>query len=190
MSKKILSCGLVCYPESIPNLESFFSELEKNVGVGFKAILHDKDKNKDGELKKPHYHILFQGVLSSVEWKRVYALSAVKHHVDFYTADDAEKYLTHEGKTDKFHYSSDDVITSKTWDVDTWEDILEKEKELKEKSEDADNTLFEIIQAIEENNISNIRQLTKWVMSNMDKSAVSVVVSKSYFFNTYMKDVD
>lgn len=190
MSKKILSCGLICYPESIPNLDNFFSELEKNIGTGFKAILHDKDKNKDGTLKKAHYHILFQGVLSSSEWKRVYALSAVKHHEDFYTAYDAEKYLTHEGKDNKFHYSKDDVITSSTWDNDTWERILEKEQELKEKSDNADNTLFEIIQAIEENNLTNIRQLTKWVASNMDKSAIGIVVNKSYFFNSYMRDVD
>lgn len=190
MSKKILCCGLICYPESIPNLESFFSELEKNVGTGFKAILHDKDKNKDGTIKKAHYHILFQGTLSSSEWKRVYSLSAVKHHEDFFTAEASEKYLTHEDKADKYHYSADDVIVSDTWDSDTWERILEKEKELKEKSENADNTLFEIIQVIEENNIRNIRQLTKWVMSNMDKSAVGIVVNKSYFFNSYMKDVD
>lgn len=188
MSKKILTCGLVCYPESIPNLDSFFSELEKNIGVGFKAILHNKDTNKDGTLKKPHYHILFQGTLSSAEWKRAYALSGVKHHEDFFTADDSEKYLTHEGKSNKYHYSTDDIITSKTWDIDTWERILEKEKQLKDASDEANNTLFEIIQAIEENDLKNIRQLTKWVMSNMDKSAINIVVNKSYFFNSYMKE--
>ena len=67
--KKILCTALVCYPESIPNEADLFSEIEKSISVGFKYILHDKDKTKDGKLKKPHYHLLFQGILTQAEWK-------------------------------------------------------------------------------------------------------------------------
>jgi len=188
MSKKILCCGCVCYPESV--CENFFEKLNSTIDVGYKYILHDKDVDKDGNLKKPHYHILFQSILTATHWKAFYSLANVKHHEDFFSPDGAEKYLSHEDNEDKHHYDKSEVKTSDNWDADIWDDLLEKEKKLKEKSEDADNVLFDIIQAIEEHNIRNIRQLTKWVMSNMDKSAISVVVSKSYFFNTYMKDVD
>lgn len=185
--KKILCTALVCYPESIPNKAEFLNEIEKSISVGFKSILHNKDTDKEGKLKKEHYHLLFQGTLTQSEWKRVYALTGVKHHEDMFTAKASEEYLTHDNNADKHHYNKEEIYTSSTWDNDTWERILEKENELaEEKDSNADFTI-EILTAIEENDINNFRDLTKYVMSNMNKDAFKILVKNTYFFSQYLR---
>lgn len=49
--------AFVMYPESMP--EDWYDILQKT-GLSFAiSPLHDKDINPTGELKKPHYHVLF-----------------------------------------------------------------------------------------------------------------------------------
>ena len=187
MAKKILCTGMICYPDSIPNKDTFLSEIEKSISVGFKCILHDKDKDKNGNLKKAHFHLLFQGILSQCEWKRIYALTGIKHHEDFFTAEASLDYLTHENSPEKFHYSKDDIQTSSTWNEDVWEHILEKEKKIAEdKDENVDFTI-DILGEIEKNNILSFKVLSKHVMSNMSKDHFRILIKNTYFFSQYLR---
>lgn len=185
--KKILCTALVCYPESIPDEANLFTDIEKSISVGFKYILHDKDKTKDGELKKPHYHFLFQGILTQSEWKRVYALTGVKHHEDMFTAEASERYLDHENAPDKYQYPKEDIHTSSTWDDDTWERIKEKEQQIVEEKDSGVDYTIDILTAIEEKKINSFRELTKYVMSNMDKDAFKILIKNTYFFSQYLR---
>ncbi len=185
--KKILCTALVCYPESIPDETNVFTDIENSISVGFKYILHDKDKTKDGKLKKPHYHLLFQGTLTQSEWKRVYNLTGVKHHEDMFTAEESERYLDHENAPDKYQYSKDDIHTSSTWDDDTWERIKEKEQQILEEKDIGVDYTIDILTSIEEKNLTSFRELTKYVMSNMDKDAFKILVKNTYFFSQYLR---
>lgn len=189
MAKKILTQGYLIYPDSAP--ENFFELITDFLGenVGFKYILHDKDVDKDGNLKKAHYHILFDQMLSRAQWKYIENIGKVKHHEDFFSPSGAEKYLTHEDNEEKYHYNADDVKCV-NWNDDIWSELIEKEKKENAKNDDKveeGEIVSKIITAIMENDIHDIQSLTKYVVSNMTNDDLMVVVKRAYFFVSFMK---
>lgn len=74
-------------------------------------VLHDRDLNADGDLKKPHWHVLIKGFNSPV-WSSSICeqLGIVENCVEkVRNFQSALRYLIHKDDTDKAQYSVDDI---------------------------------------------------------------------------------
>jgi len=120
--------AFILYTESIP--EDWLLKLEAlDISMAI-SPLHDKDKNKDGSLKKPHYHVLYVA-------KNPVTVDAVRnrikrtlgnHSISYVEIVDSMKnyyqYLTHETKDaiakKKYVYESKDIVTINGFDIDRY----------------------------------------------------------------------
>ena len=102
---------VLAYPESSPNLINKLNEL----GWDYVGILHDKDKNKDGTIKKEHWHFYISFVNgcfnTSIAKQLELGLNLVRkmepsNEIKFLA------YLTHYNSKDKFHYDDSELIYS------------------------------------------------------------------------------
>lgn len=94
-----------------------------NSGYEYCGILHDKDLEDNGELKKPHYHFLIEFTNP-----KLYSTVCKKIGFEFKKKPDGsgcpvygepcrrfkdcQKYLVHVGYEDKYQYSSDELFGS------------------------------------------------------------------------------
>lgn len=101
------------------NFKSLTENLNLN-GFKFFTILHDKDADDNGEIKKPHVHLI---ILSSKKHELQYYLYRVAEWSKHGTTDaiqissiqslnGAVRYLTHKDDVDKYQYNDDDVLTN------------------------------------------------------------------------------
>lgn len=105
---------------SLEEITSYFADLFNRGACSFYAIvLHDKDFNADGEIKRPHYHIVFE--MSSPKGDQIIAkdiarVLLVNMNIISYACAlnfcGAIRYLTHLDNVDKYQYPKSDVITS------------------------------------------------------------------------------
>lgn len=104
--------GFCVYPDSA--LDDWRERLEAYGVPCAVSPLHDSDKNKDGSLKKPHYHVILcykhpttmNNVLSFVEF-----LTTTKHVEPLNDLLGAYEYLWHKNHPDKAQYKQEDVVT-------------------------------------------------------------------------------
>lgn len=105
--------AFILYPESAP---VDWREKLQLYGVPCAVSpLHDKDISKDGQPKKPHYHILFtykhpttsNNVLSFV----VDCMKQNKHCEPVQDLNGYYRYLAHLDNPDKAQYNPDDIVT-------------------------------------------------------------------------------
>ena len=102
---------ILAYPESSPNL----IDILKNLGWDFIGILHDKDKNKDGSIKKPHWHIYLSFVNACFNSSIVRQLGLSDNFVRKMEKTNEVKflaYLTHFQSKDKHKYDDSELIYS------------------------------------------------------------------------------
>lgn len=105
--------GLLLYPDSesydcnavLYDCMSYFNECS--------YILHDSDYNEDGELKKPHYHVVCKkgsGVNLTTIQNRYGKLGVLSNHIYIITSYKQQlRYLLHLDDKEKAQYSSDEV---------------------------------------------------------------------------------
>lgn len=83
-------------------------KIKKN--YDYAMILHDRDTNEDGELKKPHYHVVIR--FQNAKWSSALA-SELEIKENYFEESRSFKrsilYLIHFYDEDKFQYSVDDV---------------------------------------------------------------------------------
>lgn len=96
---------LVLYPEDTTHVD-LLHYLSNTYTC--KYILHDKDRNKDGELKKPHWHIVWQTssprTLSSLKKElNIEYLESVR------TQKQMLSYLIHANDSSKYQYSTSEL---------------------------------------------------------------------------------
>ena len=99
----------ILYPESAK--EDWLDILRELCVQAFVSPLHDRDYDKDGKLKKPHYHIMlmFDGVKTRAQAQELYdAIGAVAcQEVKSFRAQ--ARYLCHLDDLDKAQYETSDV---------------------------------------------------------------------------------
>lgn len=102
----------VLYPDSAAeNWRDILSEMHVTVYV---SPLHDKDKNPDGTMKKPHWHILvnYETVKSKEQAGELWtALKAVPEPCPVNSLRGYARYLCHLDNPEKAQYSARDVLT-------------------------------------------------------------------------------
>lgn len=120
MSKNVIKAiGHVFYPESCP-LDNVLEHILDKYNCCISPI-HDRDLNKNGTLKKPHYHMLFQGNLSEKDKKYISKITTMNYFEQLYDLNASYDYLYHWcTKTDWFlpnkaQYWSADIIYSERW---------------------------------------------------------------------------
>lgn len=89
--------------------------------------LHDKDVDKNGKIKKAHWHIvIFNANISVAVMKRINSdigLSTEFRWQEVIDVDGILNYLTHEKDEGKYHYNQEDI-----WYSDTFEKPIGRER--------------------------------------------------------------
>lgn len=98
------------YPESAP---SDWIEILKDFHI--KALvspLHNKDIDKDGNLKKPHHHIIliFEGLKSESQVQKIADQFGGVKVIPIHSLGAHSRYLCHTDDPDKAQYNREDVI--------------------------------------------------------------------------------
>jgi len=102
---------VLAYPESAPNLIQTLKELSWD----FIGILHDKDKNKDGSIKKPHWHLYISFVNPCYNTSISKQLNLPLNFIRKMESSNETKflaYLTHFQSKDKYKYDDSELIYS------------------------------------------------------------------------------
>ena len=110
MNKRYYCVELILYFDNESHMLLLKDLTEK---YHYAYILHDKDKNEDGSLKKLHYHLLI--FFNNARWG-----SAILKDINIDNPNliefrdnktEAIQYLTHSNNLDKFQYDFNDIIT-------------------------------------------------------------------------------
>ena len=110
MPKSYRTCEIVQQLEYLSE-EQIEKGLDHNAVKDYAYILHDKDENKDGELKKPHWHICIRfkdsvPTESICNWFCITENYINKIRGRF---GDALAYLTHKNASEKYQYLEESV---------------------------------------------------------------------------------
>lgn len=110
MPKSYRTCEIVQQIEYLTE-EQIEKGLDHNAVKDYAYILHDKDENKDGELKKPHWHICIRfkdsvPTESICNWFGITENYINKIRGRF---GDALAYLTHKNASEKYQYLEESV---------------------------------------------------------------------------------
>ncbi|MGG5322397.1 MULTISPECIES: replication protein [unclassified Enterococcus] len=99
----------VVYPESAP--ENWREILDDMCIPWVESPLHDRDVNPDGEVKKPHWHIilLFGSNKSYEQVKEITAKLRAPNPMKCANVRGAVRYLAHLDNPEKFQYSKEDI---------------------------------------------------------------------------------
>lgn len=113
--KTITKCrnfATVVYPDSVNTPENWLEILSSFCVPAF-AIMHDKDINPDGSIKKTHYHVMvmFEGPKTSEQVSKLFdKIGGVGLEV-INSLRGYARYLTHMDNPEKHRYSSQDVLS-------------------------------------------------------------------------------
>ena len=99
----------VVYPESAP--DDWMEYLADLKSPCFISPLHDKDVNPDGEIKKPHYHVLlmFEGKQSDARVEEIFKDICAVGRENVLSMRGYARYLCHLDNPEKYQYSVDEV---------------------------------------------------------------------------------
>ena len=177
-SLKARNWTFLVYPESAP--DNWLDLLQETGCAIAISPLHDKDLNPDGEVKKPHYHILIcfnspttynvvNNICENLKQpipKKVLSVKGIY------------RYLTHEDNPEKYHYNKSDIITLNGFDVDSYITMTTTER----------LTYFKaIFSIIKENHITEYCDLIDFLMKNELNEFLTLVCGNTMLFNAYLK---
>ncbi|HFD1682750.1 TPA: replication protein [Enterococcus faecium] len=180
--------GFLLYPDSIP--ENWREQLE-SLGVSMAVSpLHDKDKNSDGTLKKPHYHVIYIArnpvTIESVrkKIKRKLGNSSVAHIEVIDHIKGSYEYLTHESKDakakNKYVYDKKDILHINDFDIDRYVTLDESQKK------ELRNQLFDLINHCGIVNMKELAAFLDWRGQEYGitnkRDVIDVIASNSNLF--------
>lgn len=168
----------VCYPESLPS--DWLDKLRDLHIPCFISPLHNMDVDENGELKKPHYHIMLiyespvTYKLADEDFKSFGSTTLVKR---VRSTKGMARYLCHLDEKDKYHYSVNDVQAFAGADYN----YTITTEETKQQS------LFFAFDWIDENNCVSFYQLCKYFRKNnpeifeyLLKNTATIIAVKEY----------
>jgi len=148
---------VVVYPESAPR--DWRSVLDELHIAWIESPLHDKDVNPDGEVKKPHWHILltFEGNKSYQQVKEIAdKLNApIPQRVE--SARGMVRYMIHMDNPEKYQYSKSKIIGHGGADVESYFELTATNRL---------DILKDIVNYIREKNITEFADLTFYAIEN------------------------
>lgn len=169
----------ILYPDSSP---ADWKDILKFRGLPIAiSPLHEFDlKNEEGELKKPHYHIIlcYSGPTT---YNAVKALTVDELNSTIPKALDSVRgaydYLTHKHDPDKFQYSEDEIELMNGFDLFEMVQMSEKDKSALD---------MRVLDIIDDNNITEYWQLLKYLRKVEDFELYNYVRTHTIHLNTYI----
>ena len=143
--------GSVGYPESLP---SDWLEQLRETGLQIAiSPLHNKDKNPDGEIKKEHYHIIFNydGPTTYNNVKKLCDKLNMTNPIKLESLRGMYRYHIHLDNPEKHQYDDRDRILLNGFDVSSVNELTKTE---------IDKKLREIYQFINDNDITEYCDLS------------------------------
>lgn len=170
----------VTYPESL-TLENLINHLNGLLVPYVISPLHDEDKNEDGSLKKPHYHVVleFKGRKNIDTVKSMVSTIGVNYVEIVNDKTQMERYLFHLDNPEKAQYPTDDCIT-KNVDIN---------KCLECTDDDRIKTFSDIMEFIDDNNITMFTTLMRYARVEKKEWCLKII-KNSYFFKEYLKSLE
>ena len=181
MAQKVVkkrNWAFVLYPESAPA-----DWVERLQATGLQceiSPLHDKDKDPDGNPKKPHFHVIVcysgptsynvvKGLTGSLNQPIPQPLEQVKGY---------HRYLTHKDNPEKYQYSPADIRTLNGFNIMDFSDLTRSEV-LEYKKE--------ICSLIRGRDIREYSQLLDFLLDNELFDLFDCASSNTMLFNNYIK---
>lgn len=142
--------------------------------------LHDKDKNADDTIKKPHYHIIvcygspttYNNVKSLTDKLNAPIPQALEQVRGYY------RYLTHKDNPEKYQYNDIDIQTGGGFNI---ADFIELSKS------EVTEIKFKLQSLIREQDICEYEVFMDCIQDNFDRTIYDVASSNTVFFNTYLR---
>lgn len=117
-TRKHKTHGLELYPDCIDHYTFIYDLLHNQFPYeyGYAMIYHDMDRLETGELKKPHYHVIFATMdgISHVGFiKRIHKIypKIMPNYFYYETREHGIRYLCHADDPDKYQYNQDTIIS-------------------------------------------------------------------------------
>ena len=137
----------------------------------YKGILHDKDIDENGEIKKAHYHFVVR--LDSAQTNDYLAkiLGIKENYIQIvYSLKGALDYLTHSNQPDKYQYTKECLFGDLPMNLD---------------NENKENDDFILLtNAINDGKCRTIRQLTSYAIEH---DLLNTLRKNSYLFTQLLK---
>lgn len=170
----------IVYPESLPE---DWKEILQQTGLQIAiSPLHNKDLNADGEIKKPHYHILlfFNGPTTYSRVEKITKMVNGTIPKRVISAIGMIRYLTHKDNPEKAQYDERDITTINGLDIDDVQGMtMSMELELKKG----------IIQLCRVKKITEYASLINYLIKEDMRDMFKIASSNTMFFNSYLKSM-
>lgn len=179
MNSKERYWTFVCYPESVK--ETWKEDLQS---LGLQCAispLHDKDINANGEVKKPHYHVLlcFNGPTTYNKVKCICDSIGATIPQRVLSCKGMIRYFTHKDNPEKAQYNDSDITTINGLDIKSFSDLTTSQVLHIKK---------EIVKYINENKIYSYDFLVDlYAYDSSMNDYFQVLTCNTIFFNTYIK---
>lgn len=155
---------------------------------GFISPYHDKDVNDNGEIKKPHYHVIIQ--LSSARpndkyivnqiMRKIYLPDKLLNHAEPVSDMVSQvRYLVHADDPDKYQYNKEDIICMGGTSIDKYFKPV------------YNSTIIDNVENIimhNRNEITTMGQLLHFLKFNHLQDELECVRSKYLYFNLLLKE--
>lgn len=171
----------VIYPESAP--ENWREIIGKEHTPWVESPLHDKDVNADGELKKPHWHVLMM-------YNSKKSFNQIKRLTDELNAPNPQpcrntkgmvRYFAHLDNPEKFQYSKDDIR------VYGGADIKQHLTSASEQKNERYDGIREMCKFIDEHGIVEFSDLMAYAMDNRADWFELLCDNSAYVVGLYIK---
>lgn len=141
----------------------------------YAMILHDKDTLENGELKKPHYHVVIH--FKNARYKKAIAkyLGIEENYITGCDLKAQLRYLVHYDNEDKYQYDLEEV-------EGTLKKLFLNYIEVNKKNMSIE--IKDIIKGIEENKIITIKDLMLW---GCDNGYIDIILKNSYIFSKMLE---
>lgn len=180
----------IVYPESADS--AWLSVLQ---GIGIQAVvspLHDRDVYeytdekkgfRKGDLKKPHYHVvfIFDSLKSSSQVKEITDRIKSVGQLKVLSISGTIRYLTHKDCKDKAQYDEKDVLPIGGVDVEKYS------KSENERDEDLNKQFWGISNICAEYSLYEFSDLVDFLLCNEYYEQFKIVRTNSYFWAQYLK---
>ena len=169
--------AFVAYPESLPG---DWQEILKQTGLPVAiSPLHDKDKNPDGTVKKPHYHVIlaYSGPTSLSVVKKITDKLNAPAPIPLEAVRGYYRYLTHKDNPEKVQYDEKEIKTLNGFSI---LDFIEMSRS------EVLNIKKELIFLIMTENFIEYADFINHLLEKGNTEFLDVAMSNTYFFDKYL----